>query len=371
MMSRYIHLRKGWPEFTWDNEKLLPLVGIVRNLQGRLIGNMESVGFELRSEATLEAITLEIIKSSEIEGEILKSEEVRSSLARRLGLDRAGLVPSNRDVDGIVDMLVDAIENHQLELTEKRLFDWHLSLFPTGRSGMLKIIVGNWRDDSTGPMQVVSGAMGRERVHFEAPSAERIPDEVGAFLKWLNEEKNIDSVLKAGIAHLWFVTIHPFEDGNGRITRALTDMLLTRSDGVAQRFYSMSAQIRLQRKEYYQILENTQRGGLDITEWLEWFLDCLMNALKASAQIIGKVMTKHHFWLTHGEKALNDRQRIMLNKLLDGFTGKLTTKKWSKIMKCSHDTALRDIKSLIELRILKREQSGGRSTSYELVEVKK
>ena len=367
MMSQYIHLKKRWPEFTWDNEKLLPLIGIVRNLQGRLIGSMESVGFELRNEATLEAVTLEIIKSSEIEGEVLKSEEVRSSLARRLGLDRAGLVPSNENVDGMVDMLVDAIENHQSALTRERLFDWHMSLFPTGRSGMFKIIVGDWRDDSTGPMQVVSGAMGRERVHFEAPSAERIAKEMSVFLKWLNEENNIDPVLKAAVAHLWFVTIHPFEDGNGRITRALTDMILTKSDGITQRFYSMSAQIRLQRKEYYQVLENTQRGELDITEWLEWFLNCLMNALKASTQIVGKVMIKHRFWLKHREIALNDRQRVMLNKLLDGFTGKLTTKKWSKMMKCSHDTALRDINGLIELGMLNKMPSGGRSTSYEII----
>lgn len=338
-------------------------------MQGYLLGSMESVGIELRNEASLEAITLEVLKSSEIEGEILNSDQVRSSLARRLGMERAGLIPSTRDVDGVVDLLVDAIENHKEDLTVDRLLGWHSSLFPSGRSGMYKIIVGNWRDDSTGPMQVVSGAMGRELVHFEAPAAERIPNEMEQFLDWINREDRLDPVLKAGIAHLWFVTIHPFEDGNGRITRALTDMLLTRSDGVSQRYYSMSAQIRLQRKEYYEKLEETQKGDLEITDWLVWFLECLLNALKASSIIVEKVMYKHQFWLKHGGKVLNERQRKMLNKLLDDFVGKLTTKKWGKMMKCSHDTALRDIQGLMKLDILKKEKQGGRSTNYELVEL--
>ena len=370
-MSRYIHQKTDWPTFTWDNERLLPLIGKVRNLQGHLIGSMESVGFELRSEATFEAIALEIIKSSEIEGEILNAEEVRSSLARKLGIEHAGLIPSNRDVDGIVDLLVDAIQNHKSELTKERLFSWHASLFPTGRSGMYNIIVGNWRDDSTGPMQVISGAMGKESVHFEAPVSERIPNEIAHFLSWINTEDKLDAVLKAGIAHLWFVTIHPFEDGNGRITRALTDMLLTRSDGVSQRFYSMSAQIMLQRKEYYEILEEAQKESLEITEWLVWFLECLLNALKSSSVIVDKVMYKHHFWLKNGGKGLNDRQRKMLNKLLDDFVGKLTTKKWGKMMRCSHDTALRDIHGLINMGILRKEKEGGRSTNYELVKLKR
>lgn len=345
---------------------MLSLLGQVRHLQGRLLGSMEAVGFELRSEATLEAITLEIIKTSEIEGEILNADQVRSSLARKLGMERAGLVPSNRDVDGVVDLLVDAIQNYNKVLTEDRLLGWHASLFPTGRSGMYKIIVGDWRDDSTGPMQVVSGAMGGEKVHFEAPTADRLPEEMERFLNWLNQENEIDLVLKASIAHLWFVTLHPFEDGNGRITRALTDMILTKSDDVPQRFYSMSAQIRIQREEYYEILERTQKEGLDITKWLLWFLECLLNALKSSSLIVAQVMHKHQFWLKHSDKTLNHRQIKMLNKLLEDFVGKLTTKNWAKMMKCSHDTALRDIQGLIEWNILKKEEAGGRSTNYEL-----
>jgi len=370
-MARYIHERKDWPKFYWDSQQLIPLIGKVRNLQGKLIGKMESVGFDLRSEANLETVTVEIVKSSEIEGEVLNMEQVRSSLARKLGLERAGLVPSNRDVDGIVDLLLDAIQNYQSELTQERLFDWHYSLFPTGRSGMYKIIVGNWRDDSTGPMQIVSGAMGRERVHFQAPPAERIPHEINQFLTWVNaEQEDLDPVLKAGIAHLWFVTIHPFEDGNGRITRAITDMLLTKSDGIPQRFYSMSSQIRNERKQYYEILERTQSDDLDITEWLIWFLKCLHNALQSSAIILQKVIYKHRFWLKHSDKSLNERQKQMLNRLLDDFKGKLTTKKWGKMTKTSHDTALRDIQGLIRMKILKKEKAGGRSTNYELVEIK-
>ncbi len=368
-MSRYIYDRKEWPNFRWDSDQLIPLISKVRNLQGKIIGKMESVGFDLRGEANLETVTIEIVKSSEIEGEIVNVEQVRSSLARRLGLERAGLVPSNRDVDGMVDLLLDAIQNYQSKLTEERLFDWHYSLFPTGRSGMYKIIVGNWRDDSTGPMQVVSGAMGKERVHFQAPPAVRIPDEINQFLTWVNaEQKDLDPVLKAGIAHLWFVTIHPFEDGNGRITRAITDMLLARSDGISQRFYSMSAQIRNERKQYYEILEDTQSSDLDITQWLTWFLNCLHNALQSSDVILQKVMYKHHFWLKHADKPLNERQKLMLNRLLDDFKGKLTTKKWGKMTKSSHDTALRDIQGLIGMEILKKEKAGGRSTNYQLVE---
>ncbi len=367
--QRYIHELDSWPNFRWDDREILALVGKVRNLQGQLIGKMESVGFELKTEATLENIAIEIIKSSEIEGEILNTDEVRSSLARKLGIRRAGLVPSSRDVDGIVDLMVDATHNHLLNLTQDRLLNWHSSLFPAGRSRMYKIIVGNWRDDSTGPMQVVSGAMGKEKIHFEAPAASRISNEMSYFLEWLNEENKLDPVLKAGIAHLWFITIHPFEDGNGRIARALTEMLLTRSDGISQRFYSMSSQIRLQRKEYYEILEQTQKGNLDIHRWLEWFLLCLSHALNASSVILNKVLYKHDFWLKNAKKPLNDRQRKMLNKLLDDFVGKLTTKKWAKMMKCSHDTALRDINALISTGILRKEKEGGRSTNYELAPV--
>ena len=329
---------------------------------------MESLGFELRNEATLEALTLEILKSTEIEGEILNPEQVRSSVARRLGMDVAGLVPSERDVDGIVDLMIDAVGKFSEPLTEERLFDWHYSLFPTGRSGMFKIIVGNWRDDSTGPMQVVSGPMGRESVHFEAPAASEIESEMSNFINWVNNEKTIDPVIKAGIAHLWFVTIHPFEDGNGRIGRAIADMLLTRADGVSQRYYSMSSQIRIERERYYKELEYTQKGTLDITDWLEWFLECLFNALSSSDIILAKVMYKHKFWTHWAKIPLNDRQSKMLNKLLDGFKGKLNTSKWAKIAKCSNDTALRDIQDLVNKGVLIKEAAGGRSTSYKLNE---
>lgn len=365
-MSTYIYQKPNWPSFTWDSEQLLSLLTEVRNLQGYIIGRMEALGFELQAEATLSAVTLEIIKTSEIEGEILNPEQVRSSLARRLGIETGGLVPSNRNVDGVVDLLVDAIQNSAYVLDEDRLFAWHASLFPTGRSGMHKIITGDWRDDTKGPMQVVSGALGKEKVHFEAPPAGQVASEMGTFLRWFNEYESIDPVLKAGVAHLWFVTIHPFEDGNGRITRALTDLLLARSDGIPQRFYSMSSQIRLQRKAYYAILEQTQKGSLDITPWLSWFLKCLLDALKSSSEIVEKVMFKHTFWLEHQGKNLHDRQIKILNKLLDGFEGKLTTKKWAKMTKCSHDTALRDIQKLIDSGILKKEKEGGRSTNYEL-----
>ncbi|MEM9984512.1 MAG: Fic family protein [Bacteroidota bacterium] len=363
-MSGFIYQKQDWPSFFWNHERLLTILGKVRNLQGRIIGRMESLGFELRSEATLEALTREILKSTEIEGEILNPNQVRSSIARRLGINLAGLVPSDRNVDGVVDMMIDAVHNFDQPLTEARLLDWHYSLFPTGRSGMYKIIVGAWRDDSTGPMQVVSGPAERERVHFQAPAATQVPSEMAAFIKWINHERSIDPVIKAGIAHLWFVTIHPFEDGNGRIGRAVADMLLTRADGVSQRYYSMSSQIRMEREAYYKQLEFAQRGTLDITDWLEWFLACLLNALRSSEEILSQVMLKHKFWTKWAQVSLNDRQRLMLNKLLDGFKGKLNTSKWAKIAKCSPDTALRDIQDLLKKGILIKESAGGRSTSY-------
>jgi Fic family protein len=325
---------------------------------------METLGFNLRDDASLETLTLEVITSTEIEGEILNPEQVRSSIARRLGLDIAGLVPSDRNVDGVVDMVLDAVQNYRLPLTKERLFDWHYSLFPTGRSRMYKIKVGAWRDDDTGPMQVVSGPMGMEKVHFQAPASDQIDREMDQFLLWLNNEETIDPVLKAAIAHLWFLTIHPFDDGNGRIARAITDMLLSRSDGLAQRFYSMSAQIRQERKAYYQILEKSQKGTLDITPWLEWFLQCLLNALRASAETLAKVLIKHRFWTQHATTTLNERQVKLLNRLLDGFNGKLTSGKWAKIAKCSSDTALRDIRDLINKDILVKDTEGGRSTNY-------
>lgn len=367
-MSGYIHQKEDWPKFKWNNEHLITLLGEVRNLQGKLIGSMDSLGLDLKSEASLETLTLDILKTTEIEGEILNPEQVRSSLARRLGMDIVGLVPSDRDVDGVVDMMLDAVRAFNKPLTEERLFDWHYSLFPTGRSGMYKIEVGKYRSDITGPMQVVSGSMGMEKVHFQAPSAVVLTDEMNQFINWFNSENNIDPVIKAGIAHLWFITIHPFDDGNGRIARAITDMLLTRTDGVAQRYYSMSAQIQKERKGYYSMLELSQKGTLDITMWLDWFLNCLLNALNSSDEILSKVLTKHKFWNKHAMSTLNQRQVLMLNKLLDGFTGKLTSKKWAKIGKCSSDTALRDIQDLMKKNILKKE-SAGRNTNYELEEI--
>jgi Fic family protein len=366
-MKPYIYQKEDWPNFYWNNEEIIGLIGEVRNLQGRIVGKMQALGFELQNEAVLETLTLDVIKSSEIEGEILNPEQVRSSIARRLGLNILGLVFSERNVDGIVDMLLDATQKYNIELSKERLYDWHFALFPTGRSGMYKITVGKWRNDSTGPMQVVSGALGKEKVHFQAPDSNTIEKEMESFFSWFNKNENIDPVIKAGIAHLWFITIHPFDDGNGRIARALTDMLLARADGITQRFYSMSSQIRIERKEYYEILEKTQQGSLNISDWLKWFLNCLLDALKASNKTLEKVMVKHNFWIENKSIIQNERQILMLNKLLDGFEGKLTSSKWAKITKCSSDTALRDIQDLINKRILKKEKAGGRSTNYELI----
>jgi Fic family protein len=362
----YVYKQIDWPNFKWDNALVLFKLGEVRNLQGKLLGKMESLGFALRNQAILDTLTLEVIKSTEIEGEILNPEQVRSSIAKRLGMDYAGIIPSDRNVDGMVDMMIDATQNCYNPLTQERLFDWHAALFPMGRSSMFKITVGNWRIDSTGPMQVISGAMGKEKVHFQAPDSSIVPLEMSHFIDWYNNADNLDLVIKAAIAHLWFVTIHPFEDGNGRITRALTEMLLSRSDKSSQRFYSMSAQIRIERKQYYDILERTQKGTTDITSWIVWFLDCLDNALKSSEQLLSKVFEKSEFWKNHALTIMNERQILMINKLLDGFDGKLTSSKWAKISKCSSDTALRDIQDLINKNILQKEEARGRSTNYEL-----
>lgn len=362
----YIYNHQNWPIFEWNSEKILPLLSYVRNQQGKLIGKMGALGFELRNEANLEVLTMEIIKSTEIEGEILDKEQVRSSIARRLGLEISGLVYSERNVDGIVDLMVDATEHFDKELNKERLFSWHASLFPTSQSGLYKIITGNWRNDSTGPMQVVSGVFGKEKVHYQAPPATQIENEMRIFLDWFNLEQNNDLVLKAAIAHLWFVTIHPFEDGNGRISRALSDMLLARSDEQSYRFYSMSTQIRKERNSYYNILETTQKSGLDITNWIEWFLNCLLNAIENSDKLLGKIIYKHSFWTKHSSTNINDRQRKILNLLVDDFEGVLNTTKWAKIGKCSQDTALRDIQDLVEKGILVKSVQGGRSTNYEL-----
>lgn len=362
----YLYNHQNWPIFEWNSEKLLPLLGYVRNRQGKLIGKMGALGFDLQNEANLEILTIEILKSTEIEGEFLDREQVRSSIARRLGLDISGLVYSERNVDGIVDLMLDATKKYNDKLTKERLFSWHGSLFPAGQSGMYKIIAGNWRDDSTGPMQVVSGALGKEKVHFQAPPAEQIEHEMRIFFDWFNLEQNVDPVLKAAIAHLWFVTIHPFEDGNGRISRALSDMLLARSDEQPHRFYSMSSQIRKERNSYYNILEKTQRGNLDITAWLDWFLNCLLHSIESSDIVLGKVIYKHHFWLQNSKVSINERQRKILNMLMDDFEGVLNTSKWAKIGRCSQDTALRDVQDLIEKGILVKSEQGGRSTNYEL-----
>jgi Fic family protein len=367
-MLAFIHQQVNWPNFTWNNDEIINLLSEARNLQGRLIGKMESLGFDLRNEALLDTLTLDVLKSSEIEGEYLNPEQVRSSIARRLGMEIAGSVESDRNVDGIVEMKLDAIQNYFKSLTAERLFDWHAALFPTGRSGMYKITVADWRKDTTGPMQVVSGALGKEKVHFQAPDSILVGKEMNQFLDWFNNNLKIDLVIKAAIAHLWFVTIHPFEDGNGRIIRALTDMLLAQSDKSNQRFYSMSAQIRTERKEYYEILEKTQKGNLDITEWIQWFLNCLINALKSTDSLLIRVLFKADFWTKHSGVLINERQKKLLNKLLDGFDGKLTSSKWAKISKCSKDTAIRDINDLIDKNILKKEAGGGRSTNYELTE---
>lgn len=369
---QYIHQSKIWPKFTWDAEKIMPFLGQVRQQQGRLLGRMEALGFSLRSEAELQTLTLDIIKSSEIEGEILDQTQVRSSIARKLGLDVAGLVDSERNVDGVVEMILDATKNFDQKLTKNRLWGWHSCLFPGGRSGMYKIEVGKWRSDKHGAMRVVSGAVGKEKIHFQAPDAKRLSSEMNQFLKWFNQKDDMDAVLKSALAHLWFVTLHPFEDGNGRIARAIADMQLARADGSSQRFYSMSTQIRIERKAYYSILERTQKSllisqkGIDLTEWILWFLACLDQTLKKNEVTLKEVLKKDTFWKSQIANSMNERQKKMINKLIDGFEGKLTTSKWAKITKCSQDTAYRDILELIEKKVLIKDDSGGRSTTYSL-----
>jgi Fic family protein len=363
----YIHQRPDWPTLIWDQRSLAPKLADIRHAQGRLIGRMEGLGFLLREEAVLHTLTQDVIKTSEIEGEMLNANQVRSSLARRLGMDIAGAVPSDRHVDGVVDMLLDATRNFAKPLTVDRLFGWHAALFPAGRSGLNKIVVGNLRDDATGPMQVVSGPVGRERVHYQAPAAARLPAEVKAFLKWANTGETTDPVLRAAIVQLWFVTLHPFDDGNGRIARAIADWALARSEDSPRRFYSMSAQIRVERQAYYDILEQTQQGGPDITAWMDWFLGCLGRAIGDAEKTLADVLAKARFWERHSEASFNDRQRRLLNKLLDGFEGKLTSSKWAAIAKCSQDTAQRDIQALMDRGILGKDAAGGRSTNYVLV----
>lgn len=367
-VNMYIHEDPNWPNFSWNSPKLANLLAEIRYRQGKMLGRMEALGFSVRAEATLDNLTLEVVKSSEIEGETLDTHQVRSSIARRLGMELSGLVPSDRHVDGVVDMMLDATQNFEKPLSEERLYGWQAALFPTGRSGLSKITVGAWRTGERGPMQVISGAFGKEKVHFEAPEASRLSHEMTAFLDWFNWEGDLDPVLKSAIAHLWFVTIHPFEDGNGRIARAIADMQLARADKTSQRFYSMSAQIRTERNDYYNILEQTQKGSLDITEWLAWFLICLGRSFDQVEDTLQQVHRKTKFWDAIGHMELNTRQQTMLNKLLDGFEGKLNTSKWAKMTKCSTDTALRDIQDLVAKQILVKEEAGGRSTSYVLNE---
>lgn len=362
----YIHELDDWPTLRWDRERLADLLAAVRHQQGRVIGHMEALGFQLRQEALLETLTTDVIETSEIEGEKLDAQQVRSSLARRLGMDAGGLRPPDRHVDGIVEMLLDATRHHDAPLSAERIFSWHAALFPTGRSGMTRITVGAWRDDRKGPMQVVSGPVGEERVHFEGPAATRVDGEMSAFLRWFNARDDTDLVLKAAVAHLWFVTIHPFDDGNGRIARAIADMTLARSEKSPQRFYSMSAQIRRERAAYYDVLEQTQKGSTEITPWMEWFLACLGRAIEGAETMLGGVLSKAAFWRHFQGMPLNDRQSFVLNRLLDGLDGKLTTSKYAKLAKCSQDTALRDVQALVESGMLVRGEGGGRSTSYDL-----
>ena len=364
-MAKYIYQYSNWPNFTWDEKEVQLLLGKVRHLQGKIFGQVTALGFSIKEETMLTTLTLDVLKSSEIEGELLNYEQVRSSIARRLGLDYAGMVYPDRNVEGVVEMMLDATQNYDKQLDEERLFGWHAALFPTGRSGMHKIDVGCYRKEE---MQIVSGAMGKEKVHYQAPPSKHVKYEMDRFIAWFNNNTKIDLVIKSAIAHFWYIIIHPFDDGNGRIARAISDLLLARSEDSSQRFYSLSNQILLERKVYYSTLQKIQHKDGEITEWIVWFLNCLYRALKNTEQTIQKVLYKADFWDKHKKTELNSRQRFMLNKLLDGFEGKLKTSKWAKITKCSQDTALRDIKDLIEKGILRQEKSGGRSTNYELDE---
>ena len=366
-MSTYVYQHYDWPHFMWDNDMVLMYLADVRFAQGKLMGKLETLGFEMRENAQFEMLSLEVLKSAEIEGELYKPEEVRSSVAKKLGLDKFQNVQAGKHVDGVVEMVYDALTNFHEPLTKERLFAWHAALFPTGYSGMYQITVGQYRVDSTGPMQVVSGALGKERVHFQAPHSDLLPTEMEAFLEWFNEDQGLDLVLKAGVAHFWFLTLHPFEDGNGRIARALTDLLLARSDKSTQQFYSLSAQLLKERKAYYELLEKCQKGDMDLTNWLLWFLNCFHVAVKSTNEILNHTLQKAAFWKTHSQTLLNDRQLKVVNRLLDAFEGNLTSTKWAKMCKCSQDTALRDLNDLLRKSVLKKNDSGGRSTHYSLV----
>ncbi len=363
----YIWQRPDWPQWRFDAAALAAPLAQVHRAQGHLAGRMAELGLAQRDQATLQALTQEVITTSAIEGEALNLDAVRSSIARRLGVDIGALAPADRHVDGVVDMVLDATQQHAQPLTAERLFGWHAALFPTGYSGRVRIQVGAWRNDAAGSMQVVSGPVGREKVHFEAPPANALPAEIVAFLQWFNAAPAGDALIHAGLAHLWFVTLHPFDDGNGRISRAVGDMALARAEGTAQRFYSLSAQIQRERKQYYDHLEATQRGMLDVTPWLDWFLACLLRAVQGADGLLVAVLDKAQFWQRWAGTPMNARQTQVLNKVLDGMEGKLTNAKWAAIGKCSADTALRDINDLLVLGVLRRLEGGGRSTGYELV----
>lgn len=364
-MAKYIYEHKNWTDFSWQDKAINVVFGEVRLMQGKIIGQMNALGFSTKEEATLTALTLDVVKSSEIEGELLNYEQVRSSIARRLGINTAGLVPSSRHIEGVVEMMLDATQRYTLPLSEKRLFGWHAALFPTGYSGPYLIEVGRYR---TGEMQVVSGVMGKEKVHYKAVKPELVKMEMDKFLDWFNNETRLDPVLKAAIAHFWFIIIHPFDDGNGRIGRAIADMLLARAEGSGERFYSMSSQILTERKRYYEVLQRVQHSSGDITEWLDWFLHCLKNAMLATENTTQKILRKAEFWKIHKHTPINERQRFVLNKLFDDFEGKLQTSKWAKIVKTSTDTALRDIKDLVEKGILRQTDEKGRNANYELID---
>lgn len=363
----WIYEHQNWPNFKWNTESLVSKLADLRYRQGRLLGQMEGLGFELRQEASLSTLTNDVVKSSAIEGENLNPEEVRSSIARRLGIDVVGLIPASRNVEGIVEVMLNATQQFSTPLTADRLFDWHAALFPTGRSGMHRITVGGWRTSDAGPMQVVSGPIGRETVHFEAPRSDFLKKEMQVFLAWFESRSDIDPVLKAGIAHLWFVTIHPFEDGNGRIARAIGDMALARADGMSDRFYSLSTQIEYDRKDYYNQLEKQQHSSLEITAWLEWFLGCLERAISNAETTLGNVLFKAQLWNKINQEPVNDRQRLIINRMLESdFKGHMNTSKYAKIGKCSNDTALRDIQDLKRRQVFIQNPGAGRSTSYRL-----
>ena len=363
----YIWEQQEWPDLTWEDGRLLEPLAAARLKQGRLLGSMARLGFDLKLEAQLEALTEDVIKSSEIEGEVLDRDSVRSSIARRLGVPAAAIASADRRTEGVVEMMLDATENYEALLTPERLFGWQASLFPTGYSGMHKVKTGAWRDDSAGPMQVVSGPIGRQRVHYQAPPAPQLDGEMQAFLDWFNRRGEPEGLLRAGLAHLWFVTIHPFEDGNGRVARAIADQALAQSEDSGQRFYSVSSQIRKERSDYYDMLERSQKGALDVTDWLAWFLDCFSRALDGAEADCANVLRKADFWQRYAREPFDKRQKTVLNRFLGGFDGKLTAKKWAAIGKCSIPTAQRDINELVERGILRRNPGGSKNTSYDLV----